>query len=59
MKGIRVRIEKFQTDVAECELIAKVATVPAKRETFNKLVVEYRKLARKLETVVINKAIPE
>lgn len=59
MKDIKARIEKLRVDAADCVLISKLATVPEKRAIFEKLAEEYSKLARELETLVINHAIPD
>jgi len=59
MKDINARIEKLQADAEDCNLISKLATVPEKRNVFQKLAYDYRKMARELETIAINKVIPE
>jgi hypothetical protein len=42
-----------------CAIISKLATDTAKREAFHKLADEYRKMARELETTVVNDAVPD
>jgi hypothetical protein len=59
MKDIRARIEKLLTDAEDCALIAKLATIPEKREAFKKLAEDYRKMARELETIAISGVIPD
>jgi hypothetical protein len=59
MKEIKQRIEKLLIDVEDCVIISRLATNPAKREAFQKLADEYRKMARELETLVINHAFPD
>jgi hypothetical protein len=57
MKDIQHRIEKLLTDAEDCALISKLATIPAKREAFQKLAIDYRRMALELGAVVINDAI--
>lgn len=38
------RLERFETLTAECELIAKLATDPAKRHLYTTLALHYREL---------------
>jgi hypothetical protein len=59
MKDIIQRIEKLLADAEDCVLISKLATVPEKRETFQKLAEDYRKMARELETIAISGVIPD
>ncbi len=59
MKDVKARIEKLLIDAEECVLISKLASIPEKQATFQKLADDYRKMARELETIVINGAIPE
>ena len=59
MKDIRTRIEKLLTDAAECDLISKLATMREKRDAFQKLAYEYRKMARELETIASSGWAPE
>jgi hypothetical protein len=59
MQDIKHRLEKLRTDAEECLLISRLTTEPEKREAFQKLADDYRKMARELETIVINNAIPD
>lgn len=59
MKDINARIEKLRVDAEDCDLIGKLATAPEKRDVFQKLADDYRKMVRELETIIINRAIPE
>jgi hypothetical protein len=59
MKDIRHRIEKLLSDAEDCALISKLATVSAKREAFQKLAIDYRRMALELEAIVINDAIKD
>ena len=59
MKDIQHRIEKLLNDAEDCALISKLATIPAKREAFKKLAIDYRRMALELEALVINNAIQD
>lgn len=59
MKDIQHRIERLLSDAEDCALISKLATVPAKREAFQKLAIDYRRMALELEAIVINEAIQD
>lgn len=59
MKDFKQRIEKLLSDAKDCAATSTLATNPGKREAFQKLADEYRKMARELETVVINDAVPD
>lgn len=59
MQDIRRQLEKLRTDAEECLLISRLTTVPEKRDAFKKLADDYRKMARELETIVVNNAIPD
>jgi hypothetical protein len=41
---LRTRLERFETDAAECEIIARLATDKAKRELYSRLALHYREL---------------
>jgi hypothetical protein len=55
MKDIRARIEKLLVDAEDCALISRLATIPEKRGAFQKLAEGYRRMARELEAIVIDK----
>jgi hypothetical protein len=59
MKDIQHRIEKLLSDAEDCSLISKLATNPAKREAFQKLAIDYRRMALELEAIIINDAIKD
>lgn len=52
MIDAKARLEKLQTDAAECDIIAKLATSQTKREAFSKLAEAYRKMAADLEALI-------
>jgi hypothetical protein len=52
MKDIKQRIEKLLIDAEDCAIISKLATIPAKREAFQKLADDYRRMAQEMERVV-------
>jgi hypothetical protein len=56
MTDLERRLERFETLVAECELIAKVATDGAKRELYLRLAVHYRELVADMRTAIAAKA---
>jgi hypothetical protein len=59
MNDIRARIEKLLADAEECTLISKFSTIPEKREVFQKLAEDYRKMMRELETIAISGVISD
>jgi hypothetical protein len=52
MKDLKDRLEKLLTDADDCELIGRLATDPNKRETFRKLAVDLRAIARDVQAVI-------
>jgi hypothetical protein len=46
---MQAQLEKLQTEAANCELIAKLATDPIKRETFAKLAEHFGVLAGEVQ----------
>ncbi|WIG50961.1 MAG: hypothetical protein OJF48_001878 [Afipia sp.] len=52
MKDVKIRIEKLQTDALDCEIIAKLATNSAKRESFERLADAYRRMAAELQDLI-------
>ena len=44
MTDLPTRLERFETDAAECEIIARLATDNAKRELYSRLALHYREL---------------
>jgi hypothetical protein len=59
VKDIQHRIDRLRADPEDCALIGKLATVPAKREAFQKLAIDYLRMALELEAVVINENIQD
>lgn len=49
---MQAQLEKLRTEAANCELIAKLATDPSKRETFAKLAAHYKVLADELARAI-------
>jgi hypothetical protein len=52
MKDAKSRLEKLQTDAADCDIIARLATSEAKRDTFRSLADAYRKMAADLAALI-------
>ena len=52
MKDILNQLNHLDCEIADCELIAKMAVDPAKRELFNRLVEQYRKMRDDLRQVI-------
>lgn len=45
MQDMKAHLEKLQVQMAECEMIARLATDKAKRELFARLAEHYKSLA--------------
>jgi len=52
VKDIQNQLAKLENEIADCELIARMAVDPAKRELFNQLVEKYSELRDQLRTTV-------
>ena len=52
MIDAKAQLEKLRIDAVECDMIAKLATTKAKRETFAGLAESYRKMAADLEELI-------
>jgi hypothetical protein len=52
---LEAKLEQFETLVAECELIAKLATDGAKRELYLRLALHYRELVADMRKMVTTK----
>jgi len=50
MKDLQARLEKLLVEAEDCDLIARLATDMAKRETFARLARQLRTMADELET---------
>lgn len=53
MKDIKAKLEKLIADAAECDLIANLATDPAKRETFQRMAREHREMIEGLKADIL------
>jgi hypothetical protein len=58
MRDMQVQLEKLRTDAADCDLISKMATDPAKRELFARLAEHYKILALEVERAIASRAAP-
>lgn len=58
MRDVKARIEKLVMDAADCEMIAQLATVAAKRRTFMRLAETYRLMADDLRAVIKSGDLP-
>jgi hypothetical protein len=52
MKDLIETLQKLRVDAEDCDLISKLATDPAKRETFAKLALRLRQSAADIEQVI-------
>jgi CHASE3 domain sensor protein len=52
MQDLQAKREKFLTDATDCDLIATLATDPAKRETFRRLAERLRKMVQDMDEVI-------
>ena len=55
MTDLEAKLERFETLVAECELIAKLAMDGAKRELYLRLALHYRELTDDMRKIVTTK----
>jgi len=58
MRDVKARLERLLVDAEDCEIIGRLATVPAKRETFRRLAETYRAMAKDLEALLASGDIP-
>lgn len=49
MKDFKNHLERLAVEAAECEIIAKLATDPSKRDTFERLARQYRSMLEDLQ----------
>ena len=56
MEDQKAKLEKFETDAADCDLIAKLAGDPVKRETFHHLAKQLRQMAEDIRAVMALKS---
>ena len=59
MKDFQTHLEKLRVDAAECRLICDLATVPAKRELFDRLALHLTSLADQVELAMIEASKPK
>lgn len=59
MKDAKARLEKLKIDAVDCEIIAQLATNKAKRESFEHLAREYRRMAAELDELISSGEISE
>jgi hypothetical protein len=55
MQDFNAKREHYLAEAAECELIRDLATDPKKRETFDKLAADLRKMVADLDAVIAAK----
>ena len=55
MKDLQAHLEKLRMEIAECEMIARLATDKVKQQLFIKLAEHYRVLASEVERAVKEK----
>ena len=49
---IRARIEKYEKSAADCEIIARLAAEPAKRELYERLAFQYHETIADLKRLI-------
>lgn len=49
MKDIQNQCDRLTAEAVECDMIAKLATDPTKRETFRRLAEQYRSMLESLQ----------
>jgi hypothetical protein len=59
MKDARQWAEKLRIEAEECRLISKLATNPAKRETFARLAEGHDRQTEELEALIASGILPE
>jgi hypothetical protein len=55
MTDLEVKLERFETLAAECELIGKLTADGAKRELYLRLALHYRELVDDMRKVIATK----
>jgi len=58
MKDLKAELEKLLVNAEDCELIARLATDPAKRQTFTRLTKQLRELAAELQADIAARSAP-
>lgn len=59
MKDARTWLDRLRTEAEECRLISRLATNPAKRETFARLAENHDRQADELEVLIASGDLPE
>ena len=55
MTDLQAKLERFETDAAECEMIARLASDGAKRELYSRLALHYRELVADARQLIATK----
>jgi hypothetical protein len=55
MNDLQAKLERFEIDAAECEIIARLATDTAKRELYLRLALHYRELVADMRKAIATK----
>jgi hypothetical protein len=56
MEDLQERVAKLRDDAEDCAIISKLATDPTKRETFARLAIQLRQMARDVEKTLADQA---
>lgn len=56
MRDMAAQLEKLRMQMAECEMIARLATDKAKRELFGRLAAHYKVLAEEVARAIATEA---
>ena len=52
MEDLQARLEKLLTDAEDCALIGKLAMEPGKRDLFNRLATDLRRMASDVQAMI-------
>ena len=55
MEDLRARLEKLLTDAEDCALIGKLATDAGKRDLFNRLAADLRRMASDFQAMIASR----
>ena len=53
MKDLKAEVEKLEVNAEDCELIARLATDPSKRQTFKRVAKQLREMAAELRADIV------
>jgi hypothetical protein len=56
MKDLKAELEKLLVNAEDCELIARLATDPSKRETFGRIAKQLRGMADELKAEILERS---